>query len=72
MGVPENKPKKPALPRSRQIHEAGLKTLADATACAAAVFADLEAGLIDATEANRITNAVGQWRRAFTRNAGKR
>lgn len=71
MGAQKEK-KKSALPRSRQIHEAGLKTLADATRCAEAVFADLEAGLIDATEANRITNAVGQWRRAFTRKAAKR
>ena len=71
MGAPEKKSTKPGVPRSRQIHEAGLKTLADATSCTKAVFEDLEAGLIDATEANRITNAVGQWRRAHTRKGGR-
>jgi hypothetical protein len=65
------KAKKTVVPRSRRLHEAGFTTLAQATACTEAVMADLEAGRIDATEANRITNAVGQWRRLHTRKGGR-
>lgn len=59
------------VPRSRRLHEAGFSSLAQASACTEAVMADLEAGRIDATEANRINNAVGQWRRAHTRKGGR-
>lgn len=72
MGVVNNgNSKSTTTPRSRKLHEAGFTSLAQATACTDAVMADLEAGRIDATEANRINNAVGQWRRAHTRKGGR-
>jgi hypothetical protein len=40
-------------------------------ACTHAVGADLEAGRIDASEANRITDAIGRWRRAHARKGGR-
>lgn len=68
----EQKPKKATtIPRSRRLHEAGFTTLAQATACSEAVMADLEAGRIDATEANRINSAVGLWRRMHARRGGR-
>lgn len=58
-------------PRSRSLHEAGFTTLAQATECTDAVGADLEEGRIDATEYNRITAAVSQWKRLHGRKGGK-
>ncbi|MDX2168630.1 MAG: hypothetical protein SF182_16275 [Deltaproteobacteria bacterium] len=59
------------MARSRRLHEAGFANLAEAAACSEAVMADLEAGRIDATEANRINNAVGLWRRIHTSKGGR-
>ncbi|MEO8604200.1 MAG: hypothetical protein ABI629_16610 [bacterium] len=62
---------KPDTPRSRQLHDAGFTSMADALACTKAVGDDLEAGRIDASEANRINDAVGRWRRAHGRKGGR-
>jgi hypothetical protein len=63
------KSKSQETPRSRQLHDAGFKSLAEAAACTRAVDSDLEAGRIDASEANRISDAIGRWRRAFARKS---
>jgi hypothetical protein len=59
------------VPLSRSLFEAGFTSMAEAIKCTAAVDADLEAGRIDASEFNRITAAVGQWRRLHARKGGR-
>jgi hypothetical protein len=67
----EKKATKDETPRSRRLFEAGFTKEADAAACSKAVAADLASGAIGATEANQMTNAIGQWSRAHGRRGGK-
>jgi len=65
-----NKREGSAAAKSRALHEAGFTSLRQAALCSAAVIDDLEAGNIDAAEANYINAAIGQWRRAHIRRGG--